>query len=96
MGSTKLIPYSLNLPAEHVNRLKEMSKLTRGGSSFVRDAIAAKFDGLNDYNSGYNNALRDVCKVIEGTKEAYIVLIGNDRLGDILIENVRMLEQNGK
>jgi hypothetical protein len=91
----KLIPYSLYLPAEDVNKLREMAK-TRRAASFVRDAVSAAFDGRNHYSSGYNKGLRDACKVIRDTKEASTLLIGNDKLSDILVERIDMLEDHGK
>jgi hypothetical protein len=51
---------------------------------------------MDQFNSGYNKGLRDACKVIRDTKESSILLIGNDRLSDILVESINMLEQNGK
>jgi len=93
---TKLVPYSLYLPIEHVTRLKEMSKADRTASSFIRDALIVALEGMDQFNSGYNKGLRDACKVIRDTKEASILLIGNDRLSDILVESINMLEQNGK
>ena len=91
----KLIPYSLYLPGEDVNKLREMAK-TRRAASFVRDAISSAFEGHSHYSSGYNKGLRDACKVIRDTKEASMLLVGNDRLSDILVERIDMLEDHGK
>lgn len=91
----KLIAYSLYLPAQDVYELRNMAK-DRKAASFVRDAIAAALHNKDQYVSGYQKGLRDACKIIQDTKEAYTLLLGNDKLGDILVENIRMLEQNGK
>lgn len=93
---SKLVPYSLYLPLDHVNKLKEMSKNNRTASSFLRDALVIALEGMDEFNSGYNKGLRDACNIIRNTKETSILLIGNDRLSDILIERIDMLEQNGK
>lgn len=91
----KLVAYSLYLPAEDVYKLREMAK-TRRAASFVRDAVSSAFEGQDHYASGYNKGLRDACKVVRDTKETSILLIGNDRLSDILVERIDMLEQHGK
>jgi hypothetical protein len=93
---SKLVPYCLYLPSDHVTLLKEKAQKNRSASSFVRDALAVALDGMDQFNSGYNKGLRDSIQVIRDTKEASILLIGNDRLSDILVESINMLEQNGK
>jgi len=91
----KLVAYSLYLPAEDVTKLREMAK-RRKAAAFIRNAVAGAFEHKDAYANGYNTGLRDACKVIKETKEASMHLIGNDRLGDILIERIGMLEDNGK
>jgi len=86
----------LYLPSDNVAKLKEMSREDRTASSCMRDALLIALSGMDEFNSGYNKGLRDACKVIRDTKEASILLIGNDRLSDILVERIDMLEQNGK
>jgi hypothetical protein len=93
---SKLVPYSLYLPLDHVNKLKEMSKNDRTASSFMRDALLVALSGMDEFNSGYNKGLRDACKVVRDTKETSLLLVGNERLSDILVERIDMLEQNGK
>jgi len=79
---------------EMISNLKEMAK-NRSASSFIRDAVLVAIEGKDDFTSGYNKGLRDACKVIRDTKETSILLVGNDRLSDILVERIDMLEQNG-
>lgn len=95
MGEELLKPYSIYLPQSLINKLKNLSK-SRRASAFIRDALLTAFDNGDEFTSGYNKGLRDACGIIKNTREASILLIGNDRLSDILIENIGMLEQNGK
>ena len=95
MTDELLKPYSIYLPQSLINRLKDLSK-SRRASAFIRDALLVAFDSGNEFTTGYNKGLRDACKLIKDTKEASILLIGNERLSDILVENIGMLEQNGK
>ena len=94
MSEELLKPYSIYLPQSLINKLKNLSK-SRRASAFIRDALITAFDNGDEFTSGYNKGLRDACKVIRDTKEASSLLIGNDRLGDILVERIDMLEQNG-
>lgn len=89
-----LVPYSLYLSPEHVQKMRKLAK-QRKASAFVRDALIAAFDETDAYNSGYNKGLRDACQIIEKS-DAKILLIGNDRLNDILVSQIKDLEQNGK
>lgn len=92
----KLVPYSLYIPLYQAKVLREKSKEDRGGARLVREAIDARINNSNQYDTGYTQAIRDACKIIESTPEAGMVLIGNERLKDVLIDNIRMLEKNGK
>jgi hypothetical protein len=91
----KLIPYSLYLPAEDVKKLREMAK-TRRAASFVRDAVSSAFESRDHYTSGYNKGLRDACNVIKYSKEAAMIAVHGRDLNSILIEQIQMLEDNGK
>ena len=91
----KLVAYSLYLPAEDVNKLREMAK-KRKAASFIRNAVSGAFKNKDTYASGFNAGLREAAKVVKETKEASMLLVGNDRLSDILIERIGMLEDNGK
>lgn len=91
----KLIPYSLYLPANDINKLREMAK-TRRAASFVRDAISSAFEGHSHYSSGYNKGLRDAAKVIRNTPEASTLLVGSEKLSDILVDRIEMMEDHGK
>lgn len=95
MTDELLKPYSIYLPQSLIDTLKEFSK-SRRASSFIRNALLRALEDSDDFTGGYNKGLRDACKVIRDTKEASTLLVGNDRLSDILIQNIGMLEQNGK
>lgn len=95
MSDELLKPYSIYLPQSLINKLKDLSK-SRRASAFIRDALLMAFDKGDEFTSGYNKGLRDACKIVKDTKEASILLVGNDRLSDILVDQIGMLEQNGK
>jgi len=95
MSEELLRPYSIYLPQPIINKLKDLSK-SRRASSFVREAILSALDNNDDFNSGFNQGIREACRVIKATKEASTLLVGNELLSDILIQNIEMLEQNGK
>lgn len=92
MTDENLVPYSLYLPRKQINQLKEMSK-TRKASAFIRDALIMALEKNDTFTSGYNKGLRDACKVVRDTKEASTLLVGNDRLSDILVNQIEMLEE---
>ena len=89
-----LVPYSLYLSPEHVQKMRKLAK-QRKASAFVRDALITAFDNTDSYTSGYNKGLRDACNIINKS-QAQILLIGNDRLNDLLTHQIKELEQNGK
>jgi hypothetical protein len=95
MPDELLKPYSIYLPQSLINKLKKLSQ-SRRASAFIRDALITAFNGGDEFTSGYNKGLRDASNVVRETKEASILLIGNDRLSDILVERIDMLEQHGK
>jgi len=91
---TTLVPYSLYLSPEHVQKMRGLAK-QRKASAFVRDALIAAFEETDSYTSGYNKGLRDACEII-AKSQAKILLIGSDRLDDLLIHQIRELEKHGK
>jgi hypothetical protein len=95
MGDELLKPYSIYLPQSLINQLKQLSKV-RKASSFIRDALITAFDKTDEFTSGYNKGLRDAAKVIRSTPEAETLLVGNDKLSDILVDRIEMMEDHGK
>ena len=95
MGDELLKPYSIYLPQSLINQLKKLSK-ARKASSFIRDALITAFEKTDEFTSGYNKGLRDAAKVIRSTPEAETLLVGNDKLSDILVDRIEMMEDHGK
>lgn len=88
----KLIPYSVYLPREHYDKLRELAK-GRKASSIVRDAIAMILDGNDAHKAGYNKALRDVVTVIDNCKEIQPYAFNGRYITDILADQVSELKQ---
>ena len=92
MDSDKLIPYSVYLPAQLHKKLKELAK-DRKASELIRNAIQMLIDGHREYNSGYNQALKDAVDVIDSNEFATIVAIHGHPVKDLLISDVKTLEK---
>ena len=92
MDSKKLVPYSLYIPKEHYEKLKEAAK-ERKASELIRDAIAMIFDGGDAYKSGYNQAIREAVKIVYDCPEAQMVAVKGRDIGDILSERIEGLEK---
>jgi hypothetical protein len=101
METKRLIPYSVHLPEHVYNKLKEAAG-NRKASALVRDAITIIVDGDDEFNGGYNKAIRDViaalhddqwCKVIgiEGQSFAYYL---EHQLSPMIIN--QKVKSNGK
>lgn len=88
---SKLVPYSVYLPREYYDKIREHAK-ARKASSLVRDAICMILDGDDAHKAGYNKALRDVVKIIDGCKEIQPYAFNNRFLTDILVEQINDLE----
>jgi hypothetical protein len=95
MNDDNLVPYSLYLPRKQINQLKAMAQ-ARKASAFIRDALIMALEKNDTFTSGYNKGLRDACKVVQETKEVEMVAIKGKPLAEILIEQIHMLEENGK
>jgi RecB family endonuclease NucS len=92
MEAKKLIPYSVYLPEEHHKALKKAAK-SRKASELIRDAIALILDGGKPFNGGYNQALRDVVKILSENKETNMIVVKERYLSDILIDKVEGLQR---
>ena len=95
MTDDNLVPYSLYLPRKQINQLKDMAK-TRKASAFIRDALIMALEKNDTFTSGYNKGLRDACKVIHEIKELDMISIKGRPINEIIIEQIHMLEENGK
>ena len=87
----KLIPYSVYLPKEYHDQIKELAK-ERKASSMIRDAICMILDGGDAYKSGYNQGLRDAVTTIDSIKEVEHIAVRGKYLNDILAETIKELE----
>lgn len=63
MENRKLIPYSVHLPPDIHAKLKEAAG-ARKASGLVRDAITLIIEGDDEFNGGYNKAVRDVVSLL--------------------------------
>jgi len=85
-----LVPYSVYLPVEYHEKIKELAK-QRKASSTVRDAICMILDGNDSYNAGYSKALKDAIKVIDSTKEIEHIAVKGKYLNDLLADQLKQL-----
>lgn len=91
MEAKKLVPYSVYLPREYHDKLKEVAK-ERKASAMIRDAIMMLLDGDDAYQSGYNKGLRDAAKIVYDCEEAQMVAVKGRDLGAILTDRINELE----
>ena len=87
----KMIPYSVYLPAEYHDKIRELAK-ERKASGTVRDAIQMILDGDDSYGAGYRKAIKDTIKVIDACKEIEHIAIRGKYLSDVLITQLEQLE----
>lgn len=87
----KLVPYSIYLPADYIEKLKVMAK-ERQASSRIRDAIGMMLDGNNDqFEAGYRKGIKDAIAVIDKNKECEMIAVKGRILNDILIDQLKAL-----
>ena len=91
MAEKKLIPYSVYLPKDYHDKLKEVAK-DRKASALIRDAIQMILDGSDAYRGGYNKGVRDAAQVVYECDEAQMVAIKGRDLGAILTDRINELE----
>jgi hypothetical protein len=91
MAEKKLIPYSVYLPKDYHDKLKDVAK-DRKASALIRDAIQMILDGGDAYRGGYNKGVRDAAQIVYECDEAQMVAIKGRDLGDILTDRIKELE----
>lgn len=89
---SKLVPYSVYLPREYHDKIKEYAK-NRKASGLVRDAICMIIDGNDAYKSGYNKAIRDAVKVVDSCNAIKPYAFNGTFLNDILADQLIELEK---
>lgn len=87
-----LVPYSVYLPVEYHEKIKELAK-QRKASSTVRDAICMVIDGDDKVRAGYKKALKDVIKIIDDIKEIEHIAVRGKYLNDLIAERVNQLAE---
>lgn len=92
MKETKLVPYSIYLPVEYYNKIKDLAK-ERKASSTVRDAIMMIVDGKNTYQSGYNQGLRDAVKAVKKMDIVNVLSIKGKRLDVLIADHFKGMEK---
>ena len=92
MDTKKLIPYSVYLPLEHHQKLKELAK-QRKASVLIRNAIGMLVDGTDAFTTGYNVGIQDAAKVIYDCEEAQMIAIKGKDLGVVLSERIEELKK---
>jgi len=86
----KLIPYSVYLPPEYYEQIKELAK-ERKASGLVRDAICMIMDGGDQFKAGYNKGLEDAAKVVMKNRE--LKNAGGDYLKEVLEQRIKRLHK---
>lgn len=91
MENKKLVPYSVYIPLDQYDKLKQLAK-SRKAAALVRDAIAIILNGNDQYKSGYNNAIKDAAKIVYDCKEAQMVAVNGRDVGAVLSDQIKELE----
>jgi bisphosphoglycerate-independent phosphoglycerate mutase (AlkP superfamily) len=86
-----LVPYSVYLPIEYHEKIKELAK-ERKASSTVRDAICMILDGDDTFKAGYNKALKDCARQIDEVKEIEHIAVRGKYLNNLLSQKIEALE----
>lgn len=87
----KLVPYSIYLPADYIEKLKVMAK-ERKASSKIRDAIGMMLNGDNSqFELGYRKGIKDAIDIIDKNKECEMIAVKGRILNDILIDQLKAL-----
>ena len=87
----KLIPYSVYLPKDYHDKISELAK-QRKASGMIRDAICMILDGGDQYQSGYNQGIRDAVKYVRKISELKIIAYKDKYLDDLVVEQIEQLE----
>jgi hypothetical protein len=87
----KMIPYSVYLPEEYYDKIKELAK-QRLASSMVRDAICMIIDGKDEYQSGYSKGIKDAIKVVKKSKDLQDISIKGCKLNELIMRQIAELD----
>lgn len=89
--ANKLIPYTVYLPEEHYDRIKEYAQ-ERKASGLIRDAICSFLDGESQYQSGYNKALKDLTKKVKSNGDLKNIAIGSQTISSMVAKIISEME----
>lgn len=93
MEPKRLIPYSVHLPEDVYNKLKEAAG-NRKASALVRDAITLIVEGDDEFNGGYNKGVRDCIRLIQQNELCKAIGYYEDTLAKILSDQIEELVVN--
>jgi hypothetical protein len=88
----RLIPYSVHLSEDVYLALKSHAQ-DRKASSMVRDAITMLLEGGKPFDSGYNQAIRDVVRLVGKHDQANAISWHEVTIADDLIEEIKGLQK---
>jgi len=88
----KLTPYTVYLPEEHYDKIREYAK-KREASSVVRDAICSFIDGNDKFLAGYNKAIRDATKKVTAHPELKNIAIKSKAVSTMVAEVLSEMEK---
>jgi len=93
----RLIPYSVHLREDIYNKLKAAAK-DRKATALVRDAITMIVEGDDEFNGGYNKAIRDVISVIHEDQWCKTIGVEGQSFAEYLQEQLSpmIVQQNVK
>lgn len=90
--TTKMVPYSLYISEEHREKLRTLAK-NRQGAELVRQAIENMLHEGGEFEAGYNAALNDAIKVIDGVKEIECIAVKGKYLNDLLASHLKEMKK---
>ena len=90
--SKQMVPYSLYLPTEQREKLRELAK-SRQGAELVRNAIDVMLKGGSEFDAGYNKAMDDVVKIVDGIKEIECIAVNGKYLSDLIAMSIKELRK---
>jgi len=88
---SKMVPYSVYLPIEYYDKIKELAK-ERRASAAVRDAIQMIIDGNDSYTAGYRKAIKEAISVVNNCSEIEHIAIRGKPLKHWINQQLEQLE----
>ena len=86
----RLIPYSLYLP-EHMYMLLKSKAKNRQASTMVRDAVTMILEGNDQFTAGYQQAGKDVLRLIESNKTLNSIAFDGLSMAEMIFDEVENL-----